>query len=60
VAVDDAGALPPLPRPLDSRAPGGFGWDLVQSRTAVGACARRDRQLREDIAGRVWVSNDGP
>ncbi|MEU2929515.1 ATP-binding protein [Streptomyces sp. NPDC007251] len=30
VAVDDASTLPPRPRPLDPRTPGGFGWHLVQ------------------------------
>jgi hypothetical protein len=28
-AVDDASTLPPRPRPLDPRTPGGFGWHLV-------------------------------
>ncbi|ALO98831.1 hypothetical protein SHL15_7847 [Streptomyces hygroscopicus subsp. limoneus] len=34
VAVGDASTLPPRPRPLDPRTPGGFGWNLVREPSA--------------------------
>jgi anti-sigma regulatory factor (Ser/Thr protein kinase) len=46
VAVDDASALPPRPWPLDPRAPGGFGWHLVQELSS-------DVQVKVHAAGKT-------
>ncbi|WP_328346909.1 ATP-binding protein [Streptomyces violaceus] len=46
MAIDDASPLPPQPRPLDPRVPGGIGWNVVQALSA-------DVQVKVHAAGKT-------